>query len=102
MIEAGDTRDTVSFDRILVAAGRRPQSDGLGLDAVGARTDDRGAVINDDRLRTSVRNVYAIGDVTGALPFTHVAADHARVATVNALFRARTKVSDEAVPGGSG
>ncbi len=98
VIEAGDTRDTVAFDRILVAAGRRPQSDGLGLDAIGAQTDERGAVLVDGRLRTSARNVYAIGDVTGQLPFTHVAAYHARVATVNALFRARGKVSYDAVP----
>jgi pyruvate/2-oxoglutarate dehydrogenase complex dihydrolipoamide dehydrogenase (E3) component len=98
VIEAGDARATVAFDRILVAAGRRPQSDGLGLEAVGAQTDDRGAVVVDDRLRTSARNVYAIGDVTGQFPFTHVAAYHARVATVNALFRARAKVSYDAVP----
>jgi pyruvate/2-oxoglutarate dehydrogenase complex dihydrolipoamide dehydrogenase (E3) component len=98
VIEAGDARDTVPFDRILIAAGRRPQSDGLNLDAVGAQTDKRGAVIVDERLRTTARNVYAIGDVTGKLPFTHVAAYHARVATVNALFRTRSKVSYDAVP----
>ncbi|HEV2769318.1 MAG TPA: FAD-dependent oxidoreductase [Solirubrobacteraceae bacterium] len=90
--------ETVGFDRILVAAGRRPHSAGLALEAAGVQTDERGAVVVDERLRTSARNVYALGDVTGQLPFTHVAAYHARVAAVNALFHARRKVSYDAVP----
>jgi pyruvate/2-oxoglutarate dehydrogenase complex dihydrolipoamide dehydrogenase (E3) component len=86
--------ETVAFDRILVATGRAPRTDGLGLDAAGVRVDDRGAVVVDPRLRTSGRGIYAVGDVTGLLPFTHVAAHHARVATPNALFHARSKISD--------
>jgi pyruvate/2-oxoglutarate dehydrogenase complex dihydrolipoamide dehydrogenase (E3) component len=90
--------ETLPYDRLLVTAGRRPRSSGLGLDRVGVSTDGDGAVLVDDRLRTTGRNIYAVGDVTGGLPLTHVAAYHARVATVNALFRARGRVDYSAVP----
>ena len=90
--------DRIPFDRLLVAAGRSPSTDGIGLEAIGARTDGRGAIVVDERLRTTAKGVYAVGDVTGALPFTHVAAYHARVATPNALFALRRKVNYQAVP----
>ncbi|MBS1885687.1 MAG: FAD-dependent oxidoreductase [Actinobacteria bacterium] len=87
----------IPFDRLLVAVGRSPRSVGLGLETVGVALDGEGAVEVDRRLRTSARGIYAVGDVTGLLPFTHVAAHHARVATPNALFHARTRVG-EALP----
>jgi len=88
----------VAFDRLLVATGRVPRTTGLELERAGVRTDERGAVLVDRRLRTTARSVYAVGDVTAALPFTHVAAYHARVATVNALFAGRRSVDYRAVP----
>lgn len=90
----GRAAESVRFDRILVAAGRAPRTAGLGLDAVGVQIDARGAVVVDRHLRTPARGVFAVGDVTGLLPFTHVAAHHARVATSNALFHTRLAVSD--------
>ena len=95
-IETPEGARTVPFDRILVAAGRRPRTDDLGLTEAGIETDGGGAVIVDPRLRTSAPGIYAVGDVTGLLPFTHVAAHHARVATVNALFHARGKTETAA------
>lgn len=94
VLDGPDGPETVVFDRILVAAGRSPCTDSLGLDTVGVRVDERGAIVVGPRLRTSGRGIYAVGDVTGLLQFTHVAAHHARVATPNALFHSRTKVSD--------
>ncbi|MGI8439578.1 MAG: dihydrolipoyl dehydrogenase family protein [Thermoleophilaceae bacterium] len=88
----------VKFDRVLVATGRRPDTAGLGLDTVGVETDASGAVVVDDRLRTTAAGVFAAGDVTGALPFTHVADYHAKIAVANALFRTRRRVSYAAVP----
>jgi pyruvate/2-oxoglutarate dehydrogenase complex dihydrolipoamide dehydrogenase (E3) component len=88
----------VEFDRILVATGRRPAADDLGLEAIGVERDERGAVRVDGRLATSARNVYAAGDVTGALPFTHVAGYHARTVVANALFKTRTTVDYASVP----
>jgi pyruvate/2-oxoglutarate dehydrogenase complex dihydrolipoamide dehydrogenase (E3) component len=89
-----DAGEPIALDRILVATGRIPRSVGLGLETVGVALDHDGAVRVDRRLRTTARAIYAVGDVTGLLPFTHVAAHHARVATANALFHARGKVSD--------
>jgi pyruvate/2-oxoglutarate dehydrogenase complex dihydrolipoamide dehydrogenase (E3) component len=89
---------TIPFERILVATGRVPHTAGLELERAGVRTDERGAVLVDARLRTTARDVYAVGDVTAALPFTHVAAYHARVAAVNALFAGRRTVDYHAVP----
>ncbi|HET9073554.1 MAG TPA: FAD-dependent oxidoreductase [Solirubrobacteraceae bacterium] len=92
-LKLDDGAGRVGFDRILVATGREPRTDGLGLDTVGVQRDARGAVVVDERLRTTGRRIFAAGDVTGLLPFTHVAAHHARVATPNALFHTRTRVS---------
>lgn len=88
-----DSGDSVAFDRILAAAGRAPRTDDLGLDSVGVDVDARGAVTVDGRLRTSGRGIFAAGDVTGLLAFTHVAGHHARIAALNALFHTRSKVS---------
>jgi len=89
----GEDRAPVGFDRVLVVAGRRPRTGGLGLETVGIELDERGGVPVDAHLRTSAKRIYAVGDVTALLPFTHVAAHHARIATPNALFSARQKVS---------
>ena len=90
-------RSSLAFDHVLVAAGRRPRTAGIGLEAAGVELDDSGAVVVDDRLRTSAPRIFAAGDVTGRLPFTHVAAHHARVAAVNALLGTRRRV-DETIP----
>lgn len=95
--DADGAKEAITFDRILVATGRAPRTDGIGLERAGVRVDARGAVIVDHRLRTTARSVYAVGDVTALLPFTHVAAHHARVAAPNALFRLRRTV-DSTLP----
>ena len=73
----------VEGDTLLVATGRRPRVEGLGLDAAGVRVDRSGVVV-DDRLATSAPSVYAAGDVTGKYPFTHIAAYQGRIAGENA------------------
>jgi pyruvate/2-oxoglutarate dehydrogenase complex dihydrolipoamide dehydrogenase (E3) component len=74
------------FDRILVAVGRRPNSDDFGLEGLGIETAPSGAVVVDRYLRTSCRNVFACGDLVGPYQFTHMAAHQAWYAAVNALF----------------
>jgi pyruvate/2-oxoglutarate dehydrogenase complex dihydrolipoamide dehydrogenase (E3) component len=93
MLEGAAGRETLSCERILVAAGRAPRTDALDLYRVGVDSDGRGAVTVDASLRTSARGVFAAGDVTAQMPFTHVAAHHARVATPNALFHTHMTVS---------
>jgi pyruvate/2-oxoglutarate dehydrogenase complex dihydrolipoamide dehydrogenase (E3) component len=79
----------ITAEKLLVAAGRVPVSDGLGLDAAGIRLDDRGAVAVGATLATTARGVYAAGDVTGLMPFTHAAYAMGRIAARNALRRRR-------------
>ncbi len=87
-----------SGTNVLVAAGRAPRTDDLGLGAVGVALDDDGSVAVDNRMRTSASGIFAVGDVTSIMPFTHVAAQQARVATPNALFGLRSKADYSAVP----
>jgi pyruvate/2-oxoglutarate dehydrogenase complex dihydrolipoamide dehydrogenase (E3) component len=79
----------VTAEKLLVAAGRAPLTGGLGLDAAGIRLGDRGALAVDGALATSARGVYAAGDVTGQMPFTHAAYAMGRIAARNALRRHR-------------
>jgi pyruvate/2-oxoglutarate dehydrogenase complex dihydrolipoamide dehydrogenase (E3) component len=82
---------------LLVAAGRVPNLDGLGLDAAGVRHGPAGVEV-DARLRTSNRRVFAIGDAAAGYRFTHIAGYHAGIVIRNALFRLPAKVDYRAVP----
>jgi dihydrolipoamide dehydrogenase len=62
---------TLDVDRVLVGAGFLPNSEGLGLEALGVATE-RGFIAVDERMQTSVPGIYAVGDVTGKLPLAHV------------------------------
>jgi pyruvate/2-oxoglutarate dehydrogenase complex dihydrolipoamide dehydrogenase (E3) component len=88
---------TVTGTHILVAAGRLPNVEGLGLDKAGVDFGSRGIVV-DKRLRTSNRKIFAIGDVAGGPQFTHIAAYHAGVVIRNALFGLPAKVDYSALP----
>ena len=78
-LRAGDAEETVAADYALVAVGRAPLVDGLGLDAVGLSVE-RGALPVDERMRTSVETIYAAGDMIGGLLLAHVASAEATVA----------------------
>ena len=84
-------------DAILVAAGRVPNVEGLGLDAAGIRCGPDGVLVN-DRLQTTNARVFAAGDVASPFKFTHVADATARVVVQNALFFGRRKASALVVP----
>jgi len=86
-----------SFDSVLVAVGRTPNVDGLGLDAAGVAFSPTGITVNDS-LRTTNRRVYAAGDVCSRYKFTHAADAMARIVLHNALFFGRQKVSALVVP----
>ncbi len=76
----------IGFDRVLVALGRKSNVEGFGLEELGLRLTDRGAIEVDEWLQTSIPTIYACGDVAGPYQFTHVAAHQAWYASVNALF----------------
>ncbi|MCI1666245.1 MAG: FAD-dependent oxidoreductase [Atopobiaceae bacterium] len=76
-VDGGHT--SLEADAILVATGRRPNVDGLGLESAGIELTERGAIKVDERLRTGVSGVWAAGDVVGGLQFTYVSLDDSRV-----------------------
>jgi pyruvate/2-oxoglutarate dehydrogenase complex dihydrolipoamide dehydrogenase (E3) component len=82
---------------LLVAAGRRPQVDGLDLEAAGIVVDEKGIKV-DARLRTTNGRVFAIGDVAGGPRYTHLASHHAGIVIRNALFRLPTRADRAALP----
>ncbi|HEU0055088.1 MAG TPA: mercuric reductase [Longimicrobium sp.] len=87
----------VRAEEILVATGRRPNVEGLGLERIGVEVGEDGITV-DATLRTSAANVFAAGDVVGPYRFTHVADYQARLAAPNALFPVRRKVDYRVVP----
>ncbi len=89
--------ETVTGSHLLVAVGRRPNVDDLGLDRAGIAYG-RGGITVDKGLRTSNRRVYAIGDVAGGRQFTHLANYHAGLVIRNALFRLPVRVDERAFP----
>ncbi len=100
-IETTDDRHQttrIPFDEILVAAGRRPSTAGLGLEAAGVALTPRGHVEVDDTMRTSARWVFAAGDVNGLLPFTHAAGAQAGLVVTNALFGLKRRFDAERIP----
>ena len=95
--QAGGREQRIAGSHLLVAAGRRANVEGLGLEAAGVAYSAKGITV-DARLRTSNRRIYAIGDVAGGLQFTHMAAYHAGIVIRNALFKLPAKVDTRAVP----
>ncbi len=89
--------EDIPADEIFVATGRRPFTDGLDLEAAGVETS-AGAVTVDARLRTSARSIWGVGDVTGAMQFTHVADQMAKVALRNSVLPLKTKIRYDSVP----
>ena len=84
-INQGNVFQDVVADALLVATGRKPNVDGLDLEKAGVDFDKRGIKV-DGRLRTSVKNIFACGDVNGGYQFTHVAGYEAGIAMMNAVF----------------
>lgn len=76
----------VPFDQILVAVGRKANSDGMNLEQLGIKLRRNGTIETDEYLRTEVPNIFACGDIAGPYQFTHTASHQAWFATVNALF----------------
>lgn len=89
--------DTLAVDEILLVAGRRPNIEGLSLEAAGIEYTKKGLVVN-DRLQTTNGDVFGAGDVAIPAQFTHTADATARIALQNAFFFGRKKYSDLIIP----
>ncbi len=91
---------TLDFDRVMLALGRVPNSDGLDLHTVGVALDEHGSVEVNSILRTSNRRIWAAGDVTGLPRFTHTAGVNASVAATNAVLGISAPVRHDGGPPG--
>jgi pyruvate/2-oxoglutarate dehydrogenase complex dihydrolipoamide dehydrogenase (E3) component len=87
----------VPVDQLLVAVGRAPNVEGLGLETAGVAFDRKGVQVN-DRLQTTNPRIYACGDICSPYQFTHAADFMARIVIQNALFKGRAKASSLTIP----
>jgi len=92
----GGSAESISADVVLIAVGRKPNTDGLGLDKAGVVTDNRGFIIN-HHLRTNIDNIFAIGDVTTGPMLAHKAEDEG-VAVAEIIANQAGHVNYEVIP----
>jgi pyruvate/2-oxoglutarate dehydrogenase complex dihydrolipoamide dehydrogenase (E3) component len=90
----GEGAAPVQGSHLLLAVGRRPNTDDLGLDAAGVQTDDRGYIVVDDQLKTSVEHIWAMGDCNGKGAFTHTSYNDFEIVAANLLDEDPRRVSD--------
>lgn len=89
-----DGADPIAGSHLLVATGRRPNTDDLGLDVAGVETDSRGYIVVDDQLRTTVDGIWAMGDCNGKGAFTHTSYNDFEIVAANLLDDDPRRVSD--------
>jgi len=94
----GPDDHTLTTDALLVAVGRQPNTDDLGLDAGGLETDAHGYIKADAKLRTNVEGVYVLGDVKGGPAFTHISYDDFRILKANLLDGKDRTTEDRPLP----
>lgn len=92
--EINGKKQTIKADKLLVATGRKPVTEGLGLENTDIELDERGAIKVDDYLRTTAENVWAIGDVKGGPQFTYISLDDFRIIFDQLYGKGKRKVSD--------
>jgi pyruvate/2-oxoglutarate dehydrogenase complex dihydrolipoamide dehydrogenase (E3) component len=93
-IESAGKTSQVAGTHVLVAIGRRPNTDDLGLDKAGIATDARGYIEVDDQLRTNVSDIWAMGDCNGRGAFTHTSWNDFEIVAANLLDHDQRRVSD--------
>ena len=93
-----DDGKVVTGSHLMVAVGRTPNSDGLGLDAAGVDVDDKGLITVSATLETSQPGVYVIGDIKGGPQFTHISYDDFRILEANLLKDGHRTTQDRQVP----
>jgi pyruvate/2-oxoglutarate dehydrogenase complex dihydrolipoamide dehydrogenase (E3) component len=93
-VEVGGQTTEVTGSHLLVATGRRPNTDDLGLDQAGVGTDERGYIKVDSELRTNVPGIFAIGDCNGRGAFTHTSYNDFEIVAANLLGGEERRVED--------
>ncbi|MCM3787705.1 dihydrolipoyl dehydrogenase [Domibacillus indicus] len=95
--EAGGKEETIEADYVLVTVGRRPNTDEMGLEGIGVKVAERGLVEVDKQCRTSVENIYAIGDIVSGPPLAHKASYEGKIAA-EAIAGEKSEVDYLAIP----
>ena len=90
----GTVTPAIRASHVLLAVGRRPNTDGLGLELAGIRTDDRGYIVVDDQCRTSADGVWAVGDCNGRGAFTHTAWNDHEIVMANLFDYDPRRITD--------
>jgi pyruvate/2-oxoglutarate dehydrogenase complex dihydrolipoamide dehydrogenase (E3) component len=93
-LESGGAKSQVIGSHLLLAIGRRPNTDDLGLDTAGVATNSRGYIEVDDQLRTNVPGIWALGDCNGKGAFTHTSWNDYEIVAANVLDNEARRVSD--------
>jgi len=93
-VDCTDGAPAVVGSHLLLAVGRRPNTDDLGLDKAGVAIDKRGYIVVDDQLRTSVPGIWALGDCNGRGAFTHTSYNDYEIVAANLLDNDPRRVSD--------
>jgi pyruvate/2-oxoglutarate dehydrogenase complex dihydrolipoamide dehydrogenase (E3) component len=93
-VSIGNGQPAIEASHVLVATGRTPNTDDLGLDKAGVATDRRGYITVDDKLATNVEGIFALGDCNGRGAFTHTSYNDFEIAAANLLDGEDRKVSD--------
>ena len=95
-VESGQVIKEIPADRVLIATGRKPNLQGIDLEALGLQTD-RGAIVANDQMQTNLPYVYAIGDAIGGIMLAHVASKEGMVAAEH-IAGHKVKMNYEAIP----
>lgn len=97
-VEQQNQKLTLEGSHLLVATGRRPNSDSLNLPAAGIVVDSKGFIKANDRLETSAEGVYVLGDIKGGPAFTHISYDDFRIIRSNLINKKQVTTKDRLVP----
>jgi len=95
-----DTEETLAVDAVVVSVGRRPRTENIGLDGAGVKVDERGFVVVDGNMQTSVDGVYAVGDIVATPQLAHVAYAEGIVTVKAVLGESPLPVDYDKVPWG--
>ena len=93
-LDCAERPSEISGTHLLLAVGRRPNTDDLGLDKAGVELDQRGYIVVDDQLRTSVPGIWAMGDCNGRGAFTHTSFNDSEIVAANLLDNDPRRVTD--------
>jgi pyruvate/2-oxoglutarate dehydrogenase complex dihydrolipoamide dehydrogenase (E3) component len=97
-IESKGEKTEIKCSHILVATGRKAQTDALNLKVAGVDTDEKGFIKANDKLETTAKGIYVLGDVKGGPAFTHISFDDYRILAENIIQKGKATITDRLVP----